>query len=257
VSTCLFPILAGLTYIYTTAMRHSVYKLRQKFAIRPKIRKFLNSYLMMNYAADTELYFRLKSLETTCAYIQAHMLHVPTLTNKFDLMMFALSKAPREGLYCEFGVFKGESLAFMKANIPQDVHGFDSFEGLPEYWRPGFTEGTFKVKKVPRFKKGVHLHIGWFNDTIPKFVAEYGTQKIAFLHVDCDLYSSTKAIFEGLLNQIQDGTIILFDEYFNCPNWEEHEYKAFQEFIQKNNYSYEYLAYNCKGYQVAVRVKKK
>ena len=27
------------------------------------------------------------------------------------------------------------------------------------------------------------------------------------------------------------GTIILFDEYFNYPNWEQHEFKAFQEFV--------------------------
>jgi hypothetical protein len=66
---------------------------------------------------------------------------------------------------------------------------------------------------------------------------------IAFMHVDCDLYSSTKTIFEFLGDAIGPGTVILFDEYFNYPNWEQHEYKAFQEFSEKCGVKYRYLAF--------------
>jgi hypothetical protein len=48
------------------------------------------------------------------------------------------------------------------------------------------------------------------------------------------------------------GTIILFDEYFNYPNWEVHEYKAFQEFVTKYAVKYRYLAFARQ--QVAVRI---
>jgi hypothetical protein len=48
------------------------------------------------------------------------------------------------------------------------------------------------------------------------------------------------------------GTIILFDEYFNYPNWEVHEYKAFQEFVTKYGVKYRYLAFARQ--QVAVRI---
>ena len=34
------------------------------------------------------------------------------------------------------------------------------------------------------------------------------------------------------------GTVILFDEYFNFPNWERHEFKAFQEFVEKYGIKY-------------------
>ena len=48
------------------------------------------------------------------------------------------------------------------------------------------------------------------------------------------------------------GTVILFDEYFNYPNWERHEFKAFQEFVSANVVKYTYLAFARQ--QVAVRI---
>lgn len=72
------------------------------------------------------------------------------------------------------------------------------------------------------------------------------------MHIDCDLYNSTKTIFDNLAPRIKSGTIIVFDEYFNYPNWQQHEYKAFQEFVEDNNIKYEYIAI---GYgQAAVKI---
>ena len=48
--------------------------------------------------------------------------------------------------------------------------------------------------------------------------------------------------------------MIVFDEYFNYPNWQEHEFKAFQEFIGEEDSSYEYLAFCARGGSVAVRI---
>ena len=111
---------------------------------------------------------------------------------------------------------------------------------------------------MPVFEKNIVTHKGWFDDTLPKFVQNYN-EKISFLHIDCDLYSSTKTIFKWLDNQITEGTIILFDEYFNYPFWEQHEYKAFQEFVNHNNIRYEYLCYSSKtfGSKVAVKILKR
>jgi hypothetical protein len=49
-----------------------------------------------------------------------------------------------------------------------------------------------------------------------------------------------------------NGTVILFDEYFNYPNWERHEFKAFQEFVSERHVKYTYLAFARQ--QVAVRI---
>jgi hypothetical protein len=72
----------------------------------------------------------------------------------------------------------------------------------------------------------------------------------AFLHVDCDLYSSTKTILESLSDRIVAGTVIVFDEYFNYPNWRSHEHKAFREFVAAKRAAFRYIGYSFR--QVAV-----
>jgi hypothetical protein len=46
---------------------------------------------------------------------------------------------------------------------------------------------------------------------------------------------------------------MLFDEYFNYPGWERHEYEAWQEFVKAQHVQYEYVAYARQ--QVMVRIK--
>ncbi|MDE1904592.1 MAG: class I SAM-dependent methyltransferase, partial [Alphaproteobacteria bacterium] len=75
---------------------------------------------------------------------------------------------------------------------------------------------------------------------------------VAFLHVDCDIYSSTKTVFDHLASRLGPGAVIVFDEYFNYPNWERHEFKAFQEFIRDSGLSYRYLGFAQKNGHVAV-----
>jgi hypothetical protein len=64
---------------------------------------------------------------------------------------------------------------------------------------------------------------------------------VSFLHIDCDLYSSTKTVLHYLGNRIRSGTVIVFDEYFNYVGWRNHEYKAFAEFIAASGLSYRYI----------------
>ena len=64
------------------------------------------------------------------------------------------------------------------------------------------------------------------------------------MHIDCDLYESTKVVFEHLGDRLTKSSIIVFDEYFNYPNWANGEYRAFQEFIRSRNLQYEYLGFS-------------
>ena len=91
---------------------------------------------------------------------------------------------------------------------------------------------------------------------LPPFIKEQ-PQPIAFIHIDCDLYSSTKTVFELLGRRIQPGCVIVFDEYFNYPGWQDGEFKAFQEFIQHSGLAYDYIGYNRRHEQVAVKIKAK
>ena len=76
------------------------------------------------------------------------------------------------------------------------------------------------------------------------------------MHVDADLYSSTVTIFKHLRERIVPGTVIIFDEYLNYPEWQRHEYKAFQEYVTSSGVRYDYIGVVLDGEQAAVRIKK-
>lgn len=167
----------------------------------------------------------------------------------------ALRCVPANGLVCEFGVFQAESTNYIARRLrDRRIHGFDSFEGLPEDWRPDFEAGMFSTGgRLPTVEPNVTLIKGWFDETLPRFAAEH-PGSVAMLHIDCDLYSSTKCVFDLLGNRIGPGAVLVFDEFFNYPGWEEHEYRAFTEFAEARRLSYEYLCYNGEHEQVAIRI---
>ena len=195
-----------------------------------------------------------RALQSTVDYIERQMPNVDSVSLRFKLLRLALSKARKDGLICEFGVFAGQSINWIARQVEGPVYGFDSFEGLPERWIDGFRPGHFALAKLPKVPKNVELIKGWFHETLPKFIAEH-SDKVSFLHIDCDLYSSTNKILTLLGPQIVPGTVIVFDEYFNYPGWQMGEFKAFQEFIERTKYEYEYISYNRYDEQVAVLIK--
>jgi hypothetical protein len=76
---------------------------------------------------------------------------------------------------------------------------------------------------------------------------------MAFMHMDADLYSSTKTVFDTLADRIVPGTVIVFDEFFNYPGWKRGESKAFAEMVAARGLKFEYLGYA--DQQVAVKVR--
>ncbi len=68
-------------------------------------------------------------------------------------------------------------------------------------------------------------------------------QPISLLRVDCDLYSSTRKVLTVLRPLIRSGTWILFDELIGYRTWEDHEYKAFMEFVDETGFEFDYIAY--------------
>lgn len=182
-----------------------------------------------------------------------NMPNTQVFTNKKQMIDFELECVKNDGLYLEFGVAKAVHTNYIASKIKQNIHGFDSFRGFPESWN-GTSKSFHNYEGViPKVVENVILHDGWFKDTLPKFV-ENNNEKIAYLNIDCDLYSSTKTVFDSLGDKISSGTIIHFDEYLNFPDWKNHEYKAFMEFVKSNNIEFEYIAIGPKG-MVAVKIK--
>jgi predicted O-methyltransferase YrrM len=146
-----------------------------------------------------------------------------------------------EGLVMEFGVFNGTSVNHIADRVrPHKVYGFDSFKGLPRGWYK-VRQGYFALPAPPPVRENVELVIGLFEDTLPGFLSEH-PEPASFIHVDCDLYSSTKTVLDHLGPRIVPGTIIIFDEFNDYGGWELHEFKAFSEFMDASTLKYEYIA---------------
>lgn len=193
---------------------------------------------------------------STAQFIIENMRTVPSFSTSRELLSHSLSNVSlEEGLYAEFGVYSGNSINYIARLINSNIiYGFDSFQGLPETWRTGFEKGTFKLEELPRMEPNVCLIKGYFDDTLPGFIKSH-SQKFAFIHVDCDLYSSTKSIFKYLAPQITPGCIIVFDEFFNYPGWENGEFKAFKEFITAEKKEFEFIGYVETHEQAAVIIR--
>jgi hypothetical protein len=180
---------------------------------------------------------------------------------------YALSNVGIEGNILEFGVYQGTTINIISNYfINEIIWGFDSFEGLPEDWitndkKIKYPKGHFKVKNLPTVNSNVRLVKGWFDQTLPVWLKENDTS-IKFIHIDCDLYSSTKTILTLLNKFIKPGTIIVFDELFSWrkpyteyPKWQEGEYKATVEWITEFDRKFEAISRNS-YLQSAIRVLK-
>lgn len=165
-----------------------------------------------------------------------------------------MAAAKNDGFILELGVASGRSIRYLATLAGQDLHGFDSFEGIPDAWN-NFSSGAFSTHgKLPEVPENVHLHVGLFESSLQPFLEEHAGP-LRLLHVDCDLYGSTKTIFELLGDRIVSGTVIIFDEYHGYPNWRDHEFKAFKEAVAHNGWEYDYLGFSFSSQQAIVKLR--
>ena len=194
-----------------------------------------------------------EALAESVAYIKSDMTSALIRKDAYDVLSNGLKHARVDGQYLEFGVRSGGTIDHIARRRPNHtIHGFDSFDGLPEAWA-GYSldTGAFRGEGIPDVESNVELHVGWFDETLPDFVAAH-RRPVAFVHIDSDIYSSCKTVLDELTPLLVEGSVIVFNEYFNYPNWQQHEFKAFQEFVATNDVDYEYLSFAM--YEVAVRL---
>jgi hypothetical protein len=195
-------------------------------------------------------------------FVDKYLKNAIPLTSDAEVLKFGSDHVLLEGLFIELGVCTGKTINFIAALNPhRKIYGFDSFEGLPEDWIRAdnvIHAGTFGFKNpaiLPPVLDNVELIKGWFSDTLPTFTKSRDPSlPIAFLHIDADIYSSTATALEILSDRIKTGTILVFDELYNYPGYENHEFKAFQEFLIKHNFKARYIAYNINHEQVAIQI---
>lgn len=191
-----------------------------------------------------------------------------------------------DGLWMEFGVYRGRSICtFADNNNGKMIFGFDSFEGLPEFWDPDNPQGVYSLAgQVPEgaihgsndhnpgmysteptrttrpWPNNVTLIKGLFQDTLEDFLKAVPEAPAAFVHIDSDIYSSCVFVLNTLKDRLVDGTIIAFDEIIDYPTFRQGEIKAFAEFLLENpEFDYDCLLYQgLSSYsQACFRIKKK
>jgi len=180
---------------------------------------------------------------------------ISTIPNlKSDPLRYCLKNnlLDHDGLWLEFGTWKGQTLDLISQYTDNRVYGFDTFSGLDYGWESA-REGnikSFDIGGIPPktvipinpyvrfgscgeerlFKDNVEFVCGLFEDTLSDFLRSKN-RKISFIHIDCDIYESTKIIFESCFDFMKNGCIVVFDELVNYDGYENHELKALTEFM--------------------------
>ena len=174
-----------------------------------------------------------------------------------------------EGDYLEFGVYQGNSFATAYGALhaqrrlhssymeksgeiqretqpPPRFFAFDSFSGLPEgigarhadyapgayaCSQDGFTQN---ITGLGVDLKDVVIVPGFYDKTLEDATKEkYGLRRAAIVMIDCDLYESTVPVLEFLTDIVDQGTILIFHDWFRfrgspkcgeqraCLEWQE------------------------------------
>lgn len=105
--------------------------------------------------------------------------------------------ADRPGVGLEFGVWKGSSLRHAARRQPRlAFHGFDSLRGFPGDGRRDWRM-DFSLAAAPRLPLNCTFHAGWFEESVPPFVARLDAP-VALVNLDCDIYSSAWTVLAAL-----------------------------------------------------------
>jgi len=134
--------------------------------------------------------------------------------------------------YLEFGVHEGHSiLYFSRQNkwVDSRFFGFDCFTGLPEDWNADFGRGRFDTggRAPETTDPRVEFVVGMFQDTLPKFLRSFRTDRQIVVHIDCDLYSSALYCLTKLDAILPPGSILIFDEFGDVL----HEFRAAHDYM--------------------------
>ena len=152
---------------------------------------------------------------------------------------------PLPGIALEFGVYRGRSLRHAaRRQRARKFYGFDSFQGLPPDGRPDW-QIDFATATLPEVPPNCRLIPGWFADTIPAFLRK-DDSGIAFVGIDCDVYSSAREVLFGLATRLRPGTILYFDELINYDTFLWNEMLALFEFLEATGMGVEWIGAHCR-----------
>jgi len=139
------------------------------------------------------------------------------------------------GNFIEFGVYQGDSTKVIARTLRKHSRGagprerrffaLDSFEGLRESYE-NCEVGTFACE-MPRIR-GVEIVKGYFEDTLTGTFAEK-LGRVAFAHLDADLFSSTLCALRFLTPLLDSGSVLAFDEFMGSDGAERRAFEQWRD----------------------------
>jgi len=152
----------------------------------------------------------------------------------YMLYALALQTSNLDGQWYECGVYKGGTASMLAnlliektGNLSTELHLFDTFEGMPETdpEKDLHEQGDFNDTSLEMVSEQVHRHlidksrIHFHKGFIPETFASLEDHKIAFAHIDVDIYKSIIDSCEFVYPRMQPGGIMIFDDYGfgSCP----------------------------------------
>ncbi|MFT6437563.1 MAG: hypothetical protein ACJAVI_005638 [Candidatus Azotimanducaceae bacterium] len=203
---------------------------------------------------------------------------------RYSVMMHVFefaAKSDIDGCFMEFGTYRGESLTkayhaykYWLAKAQQNnwrmseksMYAFDSFEGLPALspsdQQKGyniFSGGQYACTEQDVINNLTNDRVdtsiiktikGFYNRSLTDELEKSIAEKAIIIHIDVDLYSSCVTVLEFVTSFVQDGTVIVFDDYY-CYRGNENfgVRKAFEEWLARNQHinAQAYLNYGWSG----------
>jgi hypothetical protein len=167
-------------------------------------------------------------------WMHEHGFHFSELAPDREAVFESVTRTVKDKrvLYLEFGVYLGDSMRYWSRSLtnPESrLHGFDSFEGLPESGGP-WGKGQFDTNgSVPDIADPrVRFYKGWFEQVLPTYTLP--DHDVLVVTLDADLYSSTIYVLRHLRPYMRPGTFVYFDDLSAI----EHEPRAIHDFLEES-----------------------
>ena len=180
-------------------------------------------------------------------YITSHPTRLAKMIAHYELYKSIINLP---GCLIECGVLKGASLIrfatfreILESPYSRKIVGFDAFGHFPHQDNPGDRsfaeefernagpgisveqlEEVFKHKSIGNYE----LIAGDIVKTVPQYLEKHPEIKIAFLHIDVDVYKPTITILEHLFDRVVKNGLIVLDDYGTV----EGETRAVEEYLK-------------------------
>jgi O-methyltransferase len=182
-------------------------------------------------------------------------LQAPSFSSREAMWSFIANRVSGPIDYLEFGVHQGHSILYF-ANQNRSANsrffGFDCFTGLPEDWNNDYRRGHFDTGgRIPVTDDSrVGFVVGMFQETLPKFVAQFKSDNSLIVNIDCDLYSSALYCLTKLDAVLPKGTTIIFDEFGSVL----HEFRAAHDYVASYKRQFNVICSHDNFYTIAVEL---